>query len=91
MKKSLKNRLCIISKFFAIIPSRPLIEKKKIYVAAEEKELRPIQTEMVELIALPFPFSSERKIGPSNVVFVQGGQWNLQKIVMRVQDCCFAH
>ena len=27
-----------------------------------------------ELIALPFPFSSERKIWPSNVVVVQGGQ-----------------
>ena len=33
-----------------------------------------VQTEMVELIALPFPFSSEPKIWPSDVVVVQGGQ-----------------
>ena len=33
-----------------------------------------VQAGMVELIALPFPFSSERKIWPSDVVVVQGGQ-----------------
>ena len=32
-----------------------------------------VQTEMV-VIALSFPFSSERKIWPSNVVVVQEGQ-----------------
>ena len=33
-----------------------------------------VQTEMVELIALQLPLSSERKIWPSDVVFVKGGQ-----------------
>ena len=31
-----------------------------------------VQTEMLEFMALPFPFSSERKIWPSHVVVVQG-------------------
>ena len=37
------------------------------------------------------PFSSERKIWPFHVVFVQGWQRNEQKSVMHVQSCCFAH
>ena len=31
-----------------------------------------VQTEMLEFIALPFPFSNERKIWPFHVVVVQG-------------------
>ena len=41
--------------FSAIIPSRPDTEKKGIYVGAEERGRRP-GTEMLEFIALPFPF-----------------------------------
>ena len=41
VETSLKNRLRILSIYFAIIPSRPVTWKKKIYVAAEERGLRP--------------------------------------------------
>ena len=37
------------------------------------------------------PFSSEGKIWPFHVVFVQGWQGNEQKSLMHVQSCCFAH
>ena len=48
-----------------------------------------VQTEMVELIALPFPSSKKLKIWSFHVVVVQGQQRNVQKSVMHVQSCCF--
>ena len=50
-----------------------------------------VQTETVEFIALPFPFSSKLKIWSSHVVVVQGQQRNVQKSVMHVQSCCCAY
>ena len=50
-----------------------------------------VQTEMVELIALPFPSSKKLKIWSFHVVVVQGRQRNVQKSVMHVQSCCFAN
>ena len=50
-----------------------------------------IKTEIVEFIALPFLFSSELEISLFHVVVVQGQQRNVQKSVMHVQSCCFAH
>ena len=50
-----------------------------------------VQTEIVEFIALPFLFSSELEISLFHVVVVQGQQRNVQKSVMHVQSCCFAH
>ena len=50
-----------------------------------------VQTEMVEFIASPFSFSSKLKIWSFHVVVVQGQQRNVQKIVMHVQSCGFAH
>ena len=38
-----------------------------------------VQTEMVEFIALPFPFSSKIKIWSFHVTLVQGRQRNIQK------------
>ena len=38
-----------------------------------------VQTEVLEFIALPFPFSNERNIWPFHVVVVQGWQRNVQK------------
>ena len=43
-----------------------------------------VQTEIVELITLPFPFSSKLKIGSFHVVVVQGQQRNVEKSVMHV-------
>ena len=45
----------------------------------------------VKFIALPFPFSSQLKIWSCLVVVVREGQRNVQKSVMHVQSCCFAH
>ena len=50
-----------------------------------------VQTEMVELITLPFPSSKKLKIWSFHVVVVQGRQRNVQKSVMHVQSCCFAN
>ena len=50
-----------------------------------------VQTEMLEFIALLFEFSSKLKILSFHVVVVQGRQRNVQKSVMHVQGCCFAH
>ena len=44
-----------------------------------------IQTEMVEFIALSFPFSSKLKIWSFHVVVVQGQERNVQKSVTQVQ------
>ena len=44
---------------------------------------------MVEFIA--FPFSSKLKIWSFHVVVVQGLQRSVQKEVMHMQSCCFAH
>ena len=50
-----------------------------------------VQTEIVEFIALPFPFPSKLKIWSFHVVVVQGQQRNVQKSVIHVQSCCFVH
>ena len=47
--------------------------------------------QMVEFIALLFPFSSKLKIWSFYVVVLQGQQRNVQKSVMHVQSCYFAH
>ena len=45
-----------------------------------------VQTEMVEIIALPFPSSKKLKIWSFHVVVVQRGQRNVVKSVMHVQS-----
>ena len=50
-----------------------------------------IQTEMMEYIGLPFPYSDKLKIWSFHVVVAQGQQRNAQKSVLHVQSCCFAH
>ena len=49
-----------------------------------------VQTEMVEFIALSFPYSIKLKVWSFHIVVVQGQQGNVQKSVMHVQSCCFA-
>ena len=44
-----------------------------------------VQTEMIEFIALPFPFSSKLKIYSFPVVVVQGRQRNFRESVKHVQ------
>ena len=47
--------------------------------------------QMVEFIALPFPFPSKLRIWSFHVVVVQWRQRNVPKSVMHVQSCCVAH
>ena len=54
--------------------------------------LARVHTQMLEFIALPFRFSSKLNINWSfHVVVVKEQQRNVQKRVMHVQSCCFAH
>ena len=57
-----EKRLRILN-FFVIILSRPGTEKKGIYVAAEERGPRQSSDKDAIIYSLPFPFSSESKIG----------------------------
>ena len=50
-----------------------------------------VQTEIVELIALPFQSSKKLKIRSFHVVVMQGPQRNEQKSVMHVQSCCLVN
>ena len=65
-----------------------------ILVGAEERRAggrARFQTDMVEFIVLSFPYSSKLKVWRFHVLVVQGQQRNVQKSVMHVQSCCFAH
>ena len=46
-----------------------------------------VQTEIVEIIALPFPSSKKLKIWSFHVVVMQGRRRNVEKSVMHVQIC----
>ena len=50
-----------------------------------------VKTEIVEIIALPFPSSTKLKIWSFHVVVVEGraAKKNVQKSVMHVRSCCF--
>ena len=50
-----------------------------------------VQTKMLKFIALLFDFSGKLKIRSFHVVVVQERQRKVQKSVMHVQGCCFAH
>ena len=70
-----------------------LLKRREFRLDWEKKGTAPKfrQTDMVEFIALPFPFSIKLKIWSFYVVVVQGQQRNVQKRVLHVQSCCFAH
>ena len=92
MKTSLKNRLRILLDVFAIIPICPVTYKRREFWLELKRGGRArVQTEMVEFIALSFPYSSKLKMWSFHVVVVQGQQRNVQKSVMYMQSSCFAH
>ena len=80
-------------KLFHDYPNSPCLVNKRREFVLELKRGGParVQTEMLEFIALLFEFSSKLKILSFHVVVVQGRQRNVQKSVMHVQNCCFAH
>ena len=91
MKASLKNRLRILSLFFALFQGAQLLKRREFSLELKRRDRARILTEMVEFIALPFPFPSRLKIWSFHVVVVQERARNLQKTVMHVQSCCFAY
>ena len=91
MKASLKNGLRIFLNFYAIIPLALLLKRREFWLELKRGGRARVQTEMVEFIALSFPYSSKLKVWSFHVVVVQAQQRNVQKSVMHVQSCCFAH
>ena len=67
------------------------VKKRGFWLELKWGERAQVRTEMVEFIALPFQFPSKLKIWSFHVVVVQWRQRNVQKSVMPVQSCCFAH
>ena len=72
MKTSLKNRLRILSNFFAIIPSRPVTLKREIYVGAEERGPRPSSNRDGRIYRIAVPLLITLEIWPFHVVVVEG-------------------
>ena len=92
MKTSLKNILRILLDVFAITPICPVTYKRReFWLELKRGDRARVQTEMVEFITSPFPYSSKPKIWSFHVVVVQGQQRNVQKSVMYMQSSCFAH
>jgi len=62
-------------------------------VKLKRRDCALVLSKMVEFIALPLPlpFLSKLKTWSFHVLVVQGRQRNVQKSVMHVQSCCFAH
>ena len=90
MKKSLKNRLGILSNNFAIIQSRPDTSKKGIYVGIQERGPLPSSDKDGRIYRLAVPVIKKIvKNWSFHVVVVQRRQRNVQKSVMHVQSCCF--
>ena len=84
MKTSLKNKLRILSLFFAIILKVQLFKRGEFGLELERRDRGLVQTQVVEFIALPFPFPNKLKIWSFHVVVVQGLQRNVQENVMEV-------
>lgn len=86
------DRLRVLWNFFDLILSHPVTWKYGSYVQTEERGLHlSLERATVKFIALLFLFSSKLKIWSFHVVAVRGWQRNVQKSVMHVQSCCFAH
>ena len=85
MKTSLKNRLHILSLFFTIVSQVAQFKRSETRLELKRRDRARGQSEMVEFIAFPFPFSNKLKFGHSGrVVVEQAGQRNLLK---SVQSC----
>ena len=82
MKTSLTNRLRILLDVFAIIPIRPLLNRREFWLELKRGGRAQVQTEMVEFIASPFTYSRKLKMWSFYVVVVQGQQRNVQNSVI---------
>ena len=57
-----KNSLCVLSLFCDYLKSHSYLREREARVELRRRNLARVQTEMVEFIPLPFPFSSKLKI-----------------------------
>ena len=77
--------------FSRLFQGAQLLKRREFSLELKRRDRAQVLTEMVEFIGLPFPFPSKLKIWSFHVVVVQWRQRNVQKSVMHVQSCCFAH
>ena len=91
MKTSVKNRLRILLIFSRLSQFAVLLEIMEFWLELKRGAVARVATEMLEIIALPFRFSSKLNMWSFHVVVVKEQQRNVQKRVMHVQSCCFAH
>ena len=61
-----------------------LLKRVEFGLELERRDCGLVQTQVVEFIALPFPFPNKLKIWSFHVVVVQGQQRNVQESVMQV-------
>ena len=62
-----------------------LLKRVEFGLELERRDRGLVQTQVVEFIALPFPFPNKLKIWSFHVVVVQGLQRNVQESVMQVR------
>ena len=73
-----------ISRFFRVAQ---LFKRRELMLALKREGNAHVQTEMVEIIALPYPSSNKKlKIWSFHVVVVHGRRRNVEKSVMHVQS-----
>ena len=77
--------------FSRLFQGAQLLKRREFGLDLKKRHRARVQTQMVEFIPLPFPFPNILKIWSFHGVVVQGLQRNVQKSVMHVQSCCFAH
>ena len=86
-----KHRLSILSDHLAIIQVAQLLKRREFILKMKRGDRARVQTKMVESIVLPFPYPSKLKNWSFHAVVVQERQRNVQKSVMDVYICYFAH
>ena len=91
MKTSVKNSLRILLIFSRLSQFALLLEIMEFWLELKRGAVARVPTEMLEIIALPFRFSSKLNMWSFHVVVVKEQQRNVQKRVMHVQSCRFAH
>ena len=91
MKTSVKNSLRILLIFSRLSQFALLLEIMEFWLELKRGAVARVPTEMLEIIALPFRFSSKLNICSFHVVLVKEQQRNVQKRMMHVQSCRFAH
>ena len=91
MKRRWKIDCVFFETFLLLYQVTQLLESSEVWLQLERGDCVRVQGEMVKFIALPFQFLNQLKIWSFHVVVVKGRQRNVQRSVMHVQSCCFAH